>query len=198
MPKLYAYFLPEKDRQSKISPRAVPAVHLGYDSARNSYRVFVPSLNRITTAHHISFSETKFMIFTDDGIASMPDKITPLKGTEFQYREERDEPEIHKRSKRKPTDKDIPAPIVPPHSFMPATSHDNDATPDHSVDHDDASDGADDQPVDHPDTSEHDSSLNPSDGNRGELPTRAEQKDKRKESSSLNSSIQSYICTCIH
>ena len=97
------YYLPEKDRQSKISPRAVPAVHLGYDSARSSYRVFVPSLNRITTAHHISFSETKFMMFTDDGIASMPNRIKPLKSTEFQYREERDEPESHKRSKRKHT-----------------------------------------------------------------------------------------------
>ena len=84
------YFVPEKDRTSKLSPRAVPAVHLGLDDSRNGYFVYVPSLNRITTATHVSFSEKRFLVFTDDGIARMPRHIKPLRDTEFQYREDRD------------------------------------------------------------------------------------------------------------
>ena len=44
------YLLEERDRKSKLSPRAVPAVNLGFDVARNGTFVYVPYLNRITTA----------------------------------------------------------------------------------------------------------------------------------------------------
>ena len=84
------YFVPEKNRTSKLSPRAVPAVHLGLDDTRNGYYVYVPSLNRITTATHVSFSEKRFMVFSEDGIARMPRAIKPLRDTEYQYLEDRD------------------------------------------------------------------------------------------------------------
>ena len=41
---------PLRNRESKRSPRAVPAVHLGGDPHRNGYLVYVPYLNRITSA----------------------------------------------------------------------------------------------------------------------------------------------------
>ena len=44
------YLLPERDRASKLSPRAVPAIHRGEDPERNGYEVFVPSLGRYTTS----------------------------------------------------------------------------------------------------------------------------------------------------
>ena len=95
--------------------------------------------------------------FRHDGIASMPNRIKPLKSTEFQYREDRDDTESHKRSKRKQTT-EIPAPTVPTHSFMPDTPHDDDAAPDNSPAHDGAPDDA------NVPASEQDPSVDPSDG----------------------------------
>jgi len=52
---------------SKVSPTAVEAICLGFDPKRNGYRVFIPSLNRITSAYKPKFRETQFLRFTQDG-----------------------------------------------------------------------------------------------------------------------------------
>ncbi|KAL1521097.1 hypothetical protein AB1Y20_022651 [Prymnesium parvum] len=50
------WYVPEdRDRDSKIAPRAVPAVHLGRDHQRKGYLIYVPSLNRVTTGYHLAF-----------------------------------------------------------------------------------------------------------------------------------------------
>ena len=92
------YYLPPHDRTSKLSPRSVPAVNLGCDPQRKGYIVYVPSLNRITTAYHLSFQETRFATFDDTGVA-MPHAPTPLGGTVPLYNERRD-------VRRRPADKD--------------------------------------------------------------------------------------------
>ncbi|KAL1506984.1 hypothetical protein AB1Y20_007848 [Prymnesium parvum] len=57
------YVLEDRDRDSKIAPRAVPAVHLGRDHQRKGYHIYVPSLNRVTTGYHLTFQEKKFISF---------------------------------------------------------------------------------------------------------------------------------------
>ena len=84
------YYLPEHERDSKISPRALPAVHLGIDPQRRGYVVYVPHLNRITTAYHLIFQERKFLSFTPHGIVNIPRKVRPLRDVEPMYREARD------------------------------------------------------------------------------------------------------------
>ena len=76
------YYLPEHERTSKISPRALPAVHLGLDPQRRGYIVYVPHLNRITTAYHVVFQERKFLHFTPHGIVNIPRKVRPLRDVE--------------------------------------------------------------------------------------------------------------------
>ena len=83
------YFLPEHERDSKISPRAVPAVHLGCDEKRNGHLVYKPYLNRITTGYHLAFHERKFLKFTAEGIVNIPRNVRPL-NTEGVEREKRD------------------------------------------------------------------------------------------------------------
>ena len=85
------YFLPEHERKSKVSPRAVPAVHLGMDAQRNGYVIYIPSLNRITTAHHVTFQERKFLDFTSEGVSKAPKAVKPLKDLSKLYKEIRDE-----------------------------------------------------------------------------------------------------------
>ena len=84
------YYIPDHERESKISPRALPAVHLGLDPQRRGYIVYIPHLNRITTAYHIVFQERKFLQFTPHGIVNVPRKIRPLREVEQTYREPRD------------------------------------------------------------------------------------------------------------
>ena len=84
------YYLPDHERSSKISPRALPAVHLGLDPQRRGYVVYIPHLNRITTAYHLTFQERKFLQFTPHGIINIPRKIRPLRDVEQTYREPRD------------------------------------------------------------------------------------------------------------
>ena len=84
------YYVPDHERTSKISPRALPAVHLGIDPQRNGYVVYIPHLNRITTAYHLVFQERKFLHFTPHGISNIPRKVTPLRDIEQTYREPRD------------------------------------------------------------------------------------------------------------
>ena len=54
--------LPDADRQSgnKLLPVAVEATYLGWDARRQGHRVYIPSLNRITTARSIRFNERVF------------------------------------------------------------------------------------------------------------------------------------------
>ena len=154
------YYLPERDRTSKISPRAVPAIHLGYDVTRNAYYVFIPYLNRITTAHSITFQERRFMIFSDAGIASMPTNVKPLRDTEHKYKEDRDD----KPRKKKKRDDTKPPDTKTPH---PPKTVDNAPKPDQSIDK--------------PDESDSSSSSSSSYSSAEELPpTRAEQTEKGK------------------
>jgi len=84
------FYLPEKDRISKISPRALPAIHLGIDPQRNGYVIYVPHLHRITSAYHLTFQERKFLAFTPEGVVNLPRKIKPLREVERSYEEPRD------------------------------------------------------------------------------------------------------------
>ena len=54
------YLVPERDRASKLSPRARQAIYLGPDPHRNGHRVYVPSMQRYTTAFHVVFDEHRF------------------------------------------------------------------------------------------------------------------------------------------
>jgi transposase InsO family protein len=54
------YLVPERDRASKLSPRAVHAIYLGLDPERNGHRVWIPSMQRLTTAHHLVFNEHRY------------------------------------------------------------------------------------------------------------------------------------------
>ena len=99
------YFLPEHERKSKLSPRAVPAVHLGIDPQRSGYIVYVPSMHRITSAYHLTFQERKFLEFTPEGIINKPRKIKPLRDIERTYREPRDnEPQDNETDNHKTDD----------------------------------------------------------------------------------------------
>ena len=60
------YLVPERDRPSKLSPRAVHAIYLGLDPSRNGHRVWVPSMQRYTTSFHIIFNEHRFYDSTLD------------------------------------------------------------------------------------------------------------------------------------
>lgn len=91
------YHLNKKDRLSKLTPRAVPAVHLGFDLARKAYIVYVPFLNRITTSEDVNFQEHRFMVFDDHGVANMPRNIKPIKDAQYQYREDRDDVKFRKK-----------------------------------------------------------------------------------------------------
>ena len=84
------YYLPPHERKSKISPRAVPAIHLGSDTLRKGYIVYVPYLNRITTAYHITFQESTFLEFDDEGIAHVPRNVRRIRNTSKLYKEARD------------------------------------------------------------------------------------------------------------
>ena len=54
------YLLPEKDRISKLSPRAVHAIYLGIDPVRNGHHVYIPSSQKITSAFHVVFNEHRY------------------------------------------------------------------------------------------------------------------------------------------
>ena len=80
------YHLPEHERESKLSPRAVPAIHLGCDPNRRGWVIYVPHLNRITSAYHLDFQERKFLTFTDDGLVNLPRKVNPLQDLHSLYK----------------------------------------------------------------------------------------------------------------
>ena len=84
-------FLPEHERRSKISPRSVPAIHLGQDPERNGYLVYIPSSNRITSSYHLTFNEKRFLHWESDSSARVPVRVPrapmPLNSRETLYRE---------------------------------------------------------------------------------------------------------------
>ena len=102
------YYIPTPDRPHKLYPRAVPCVHLGIDESRNEYYIFIPQFNRITAAYTITFQETRFMVFSESGIASMPSNIKPLRDTEYKYRDERD---VGQRKTKPTLETDTPRPL---------------------------------------------------------------------------------------
>ena len=54
------YLVPDRDRSSKLSPTALPAIYLGPDDERQGHKVYVPAKQRITSAYHIVFSEDRY------------------------------------------------------------------------------------------------------------------------------------------
>lgn len=81
------YHLHDHERDSKLSPRAVPAIHLGVDTQRHGHIIYVPYLNRITSAYHLSFQERKFLKFDEDGIRNLPRNVKPLRDETNLYRD---------------------------------------------------------------------------------------------------------------
>ena len=54
------YLVPARDRESKLSPTALPAIYLGFDSERNGHYVYVPDWDRIVPAFHLVFNEDRY------------------------------------------------------------------------------------------------------------------------------------------
>ena len=73
----------------KISPVSVPSIHLGLNPERKGHVVYIPYLNRITTAYHLQFQESKFASFSDSmtSISGLPASIDPLRKVERTYAE---------------------------------------------------------------------------------------------------------------
>jgi transposase InsO family protein len=72
----------------KLSPRRIPAIHLGFDARRRGYFVYVPNLERITTVSDIDFIEHSFtaLAAVRPGVkllrrahnTSLPEPIVPI------------------------------------------------------------------------------------------------------------------------
>ena len=56
----------DRTKISKISPVSVPSIHLGLNPERKGHVVYIPYLNRITTAYHLQFQESEFASFNDE------------------------------------------------------------------------------------------------------------------------------------
>ena len=86
------YLVPDHLLKSKLSPRAWPGIHLGFDPQRNGYLIYIPHLNKIATGYHVTFQETRFLNFHEGGISNLPRIPKPLKGKHHLYKEARDIP----------------------------------------------------------------------------------------------------------
>jgi transposase InsO family protein len=86
------YLLPKHEISNKVSPRALPAVHLGLDPVRKGYIVYIPELNRITTAYHVTFQERKFLTFTHNGVINAPRRVNRLREHEVMYPDKQYQP----------------------------------------------------------------------------------------------------------
>ena len=84
------YLIPDHERDSKVSPRAWPAVHLGFDPNRHGYLVYIPNKNRITTGIHVTFQEHRFLKVTPTHVTGLPRIPRPLKRPQMLYKEPRD------------------------------------------------------------------------------------------------------------
>ena len=84
------YLAPDHEHDSKVSPRAWPAVHLGFDPHRNGYLVYIPHKNRITTGYHVTFQEHRFLKVTPTHVTGLPRIPKPLNRPQTLYKEPRD------------------------------------------------------------------------------------------------------------
>ena len=84
------YLVPDHEIESKVSPRAWPAVHLGFDPNRHGYLIYIPHKNRITTGFHITFQEQRFLKMTSEHVGDMPRIPKPLNKPTNLYKEPRD------------------------------------------------------------------------------------------------------------
>ena len=84
------YLVPDHEHESKVSPRAWPAVHLGFDPHRNGYIVYIPHKNRITTGYHVVFQEHRFLKVTPTHVTSLPRIPRPVTRPQMLYKEPRD------------------------------------------------------------------------------------------------------------
>ena len=84
------YLIPDHELDSKVSPRAWPAVHLGFDPHRNGYLVYIPHKNRITTGYHVTFQEHRFLKVTSTHITGLPNIPKPVRRPVMLYKEPRD------------------------------------------------------------------------------------------------------------
>ena len=53
--------LSDRERAWKLSPLATPGIFLGYGTAANTYKVFIPSLNKTVWSPNVRFYETEFL-----------------------------------------------------------------------------------------------------------------------------------------
>ena len=60
------------------------------DTLRKGHIVYVPYLNRITTAYHLTFQESSFLEFDDYGIAHLPKCVKRMNTNSRLYKETRD------------------------------------------------------------------------------------------------------------
>ena len=98
------YLAPDHEHDSKVSPRAWPAVHLGFDPHRNGYLVYIPHKNRITTGYHVTFQEHRFLKVTPTHVTGLPRIPKPVTRPQMLYKEPRD---------KRPAPPALPSPTVP-------------------------------------------------------------------------------------
>ena len=132
------YLAPDHELDSKLSPRAWPAVHLGFDPHRNGYMVYIPHKNRITTSYHLTFQEHRFLKVTSTHVTGLPHIPKPLRKPQMLYKEPRD---------RTPAPPALPP--LPPSSLAPQRDRGRDADDDRTDDddHSEMSDDDDSRPT---------------------------------------------------
>lgn len=116
------YLAPDHEHDSKVSPRAWPAVHLGFDPHRNGYLVYIPHKNRITTGYHVTFQEHRFLKVTPTHVSNLPRIPKPLTRPQMLYKEPRD---------RRPAPPALPRPPPPPTANDPRDRGSDDDSSDH-------------------------------------------------------------------
>ena len=107
------YLAPDHEHESKLSPRAWPAIHLGFDPYRNGYLVYIPHKNRITTGYHITFQEHRFLQITSTHVSGLPRIPKPVHTPQILYKEPRDSHNVPA----------LPPPLPPP-PHTPMRTHD--------------------------------------------------------------------------
>ena len=118
------YHLPDPERKSKISPRAVQAVHLGLDTTRKGYILYIPSLNVIRSAYHVVFHENKFI-----HVSSNVKQLVGMNENDPEAPSPQAPP-----LPSPPAPKDPPPPPPSPHSQHTPCDHPRCTKPRHSVD----------------------------------------------------------------
>ena len=90
------YLVPDRDRASKLSPRALHATYLGPDPERQGHLVYVHALQRYTSAYHVIFNENRYYNKGLGSQVTFKDAADPYKPNDSigqrmrSYREERD------------------------------------------------------------------------------------------------------------